>query len=55
MRRTREYDFSASLVYDLASFDFSGMEQPSECRIRKLNRLVLIIERIESRIKKTRL
>lgn len=37
-----------SLVYDIASFDFSGMEQQSERRIWNLRRLVSIIEQIES-------
>lgn len=50
MCRTIEYDFSVSLVYDLASFDFNGMGQLSECRIRNSNRLVSIIEQFESRI-----
>lgn len=51
--KTREHGLSMSLVYDLASFDFSGMEQQSECRIWNLNRLVSIIEQIESGIEKS--
>ena len=42
-----------TLVYDLASFDFSGMEQQSECKIWDLNRLVSIIVQIGSEIVKS--
>ena len=53
MYRTGKYGLSVTLVYDLASFDFSGMEQQSECKIWDLNRLVSINVQIGSEIVKS--